>query len=176
MDEVFQFESLPSVEMQELASSFAAVAEQFTDNGKVLKKTRRAVPLDQVTKQMALLLQHDRLLNALQLQDSFILHLGREEKGALMPLIDQGKQWHLLRGQGNLNRNLRTFLVRHLMQQMEDRVGQVSRCSQTDLLWKNCVHRQIIAPDGSWLFHKWSHTDQKMIVDTYLGSRCRCAK
>lgn len=179
-DFAFAFEPLPNSEMIEIAKSFGALAEHFTMSpdtaqGKVVKRHRagadeqavaqRSDPssVNKLTRQMAaLLLHHDRLLNSLQAQDSFILYMSKEKASALHVLLEQGNLWHQQREQGTLNCNLRTHLMRTLLQELLQRVESVSKANAQAPLWQTCVARNLITQDGGWMFHKWNQAAQTL--------------
>ena len=58
---------------------------------------------------------------------------------------------------------LRSHLLRGLLQELLTRVVQLQESQPGQQLWDTAVTKQTILQDGSWVYMKWSPSDQQLI-------------
>lgn len=51
---------------------------------------------------------------------------------------------------------VRTFLLRNVVMEVQQRVVKLSQSSQGQQLWDTAVKERVIHPDGSWPFQRWN--------------------
>ena len=129
--------------------------------------TQRELAMTQVIKAMAnLLLNHDRSLQNLHKQDSFVI-FARAHLIGMMPIMAVlAKDWKEKMPQNRENPQwltLRTHLLKGLMQELLTRVVQISESQVGNQLWDTAVAKKTILPDGAWVYQKWSPSEQQLV-------------
>ncbi|CAL1150106.1 unnamed protein product, partial [Cladocopium goreaui] len=113
-----------------------------------------------------LLLQHERSIQLLHRQDSFVFYAQVSPQGAVPLLTQAAVEWKDLhqKNPGSLKvPTLRTHLMKTLTKEIHRRVQQMSNSSKGTELWDRAVDRGVLLPDGSWPYQRWSHTDHRLI-------------
>ena len=143
------------------------------------KKSRHVAPEDpgnQVapTPQQAVLtltkiltqvvLQHERQLQAIHRQDSFVFFAQLNKQGCVPLLAQKTKEWKDQVQSVDMPRSpsqtLRTYLLLALIQELQARVLKLSKSKPGEELWDTAVNSKMINADGSWPFQRWSHEKQ----------------
>ena len=113
-----------------------------------------------------LLLQHERSIQLLHRQDSFVFYAQVSPQGAVPLLTQAAVEWKDLhqKNPGSLKvPTLRTHLMKTMTKEIHRRVQQMSNSSKGTELWDRAVERGVLLPDGSWPYQRWSHTDHRLI-------------
>jgi len=129
--------------------------------------TQRELAMTQVIKAMAnLLLNHDRSLQNLHKQDSFVIFARAHPIGMMPIMAVLAKDWKEKMPQNRENPQwltLRTHLLKGLMQELLTRVVQISESQVGSQLWDTAVAKKTILPDGAWVYQKWSPSEQQLV-------------
>lgn len=119
-----------------------------------------------MTVMAKLLLQHERSLQLLNKQDSFVFFAQVNPQGAVPLLTQAAVEWKDLhqKNPGSMKvPTLRTHLMKTLTKEIHRRVLQMSTSGKGMELWDRAVERGILHQDGSWPYQRWSHADSKLI-------------
>ncbi|CAL1166069.1 unnamed protein product, partial [Cladocopium goreaui] len=104
-------------------------------------------------------LQHDRAIQMDRRQDSFVIFAQVSAEGALPLLTSKAKEW---KDMTEKTTTLRTFLLKHLILELQQRAIKLSQSTQGTQLWDVAVTKGVILQDGSWPFQQWCHTEKKL--------------
>ena len=104
-------------------------------------------------------LQHDRAIQMDRKQDSFVIFAQVSAEGALPLLTLKAKEW---KDMTEKTTTLRTYLLKHLILEIQQRAIKLSQSSQGTQLWDVAVSKGVILQDGSWPFQQWCHTEKKL--------------
>ena len=104
-------------------------------------------------------LQHDRAIQMDRKQDSFVIFAQVSAEGALPLLTLKAKEW---KDMTEKTTTLRTFLLKHLILELQQRAIKLSQSTQGTQLWDVAVTKGVILQDGSWPFQQWCHTEKKL--------------
>lgn len=127
---------------------------------------RQVQALTQVVKAMAqLLLNHERSIQTMHHQDSYVIFARTHPIGMMPIMATLAKDWKEKAPQNQENPQwltLRSHLLRGLLQELLTRVVQIQESQPGQQLWDTAVAKQTILQDGSWVYMKWSQTDQQL--------------
>jgi hypothetical protein len=104
-------------------------------------------------------LQHDRAIQMDRRQDSFVIFAQVSAEGALPLLTSKAKEW---KDMTEKTTTLRTYLLKHLILEIQQRAIKLSQSTQGAQLWDVAVSKGVILQDGSWPFQQWCHTEKKL--------------
>ncbi|CAL1146434.1 unnamed protein product [Cladocopium goreaui] len=119
-----------------------------------------------VTKMAQLLLNHERSLQTLHHQDSYVIFARTHPIGMMPIMATLAQEWKTKAPQNQENPQwltLRSHLLRGLLQELLTRVVQLQESQPGQQLWDTAVAKQTILQDGSWVYMKWSPSDQQLI-------------
>ena len=112
-----------------------------------------------------LLITHERSLQLLAKQDSYVMFISNSAQGAL-PLLDtlstDWKQKQAANPEQPPKQTLRTCLL-GLIKELAQRVTKLSQSKAGEQLWDTAVQRGTLRADGSWPYQKWHPEEQKLI-------------
>lgn len=114
----------------------------------------------------ALVLQHERNLQHLSRQDSFVFYAQVSPQGAVPVLTQLAVEWKDLHKQNPDAVRLptmRTFLLRGLIKEVHLRVQKMASSKPGDDLWDKAVQTGVLQKDGAWTYQKWSHEEKRLI-------------
>jgi len=176
------------VEPEDMASQIQDVLGLLVDygaqNGYSQKKPRRSLPWEarfsadsageglpkMLTLMCQLVLRHERDLNCLHQQNTFILFMSTEKDGLMSQILQQSSNWKQLQQQHQVAQSLRQCLVLYVMQTLVQRVTKVMECKKEDPLWQSSLQSKLVLQDASWPFLKWDHQKQSLEVDAKVSS------
>ena len=113
-----------------------------------------------------LLIQHEKQLQQLQRQDSFVLFIQASQQGGITILQQLATDWKSQLAQHQTDPNLlnmRTYLFRGLMKEVHLRLRQMSSSKLGEPLWDKAIEQGVLLPCGSWPFQKWDPTNKKLV-------------
>ena len=120
--------------------------------------------LDALKLMAQLLLAHERSLQLLAKQDSYVLFISNSAQGAL-PLLDTlSTDWKQKQAANQGKQTLRTCLLQGLIKELAQRVTKLSQSKAGDQLWDMAVQRGTLRADGSWPYQKWQPEEQKLVA------------
>lgn len=138
------------------------------DTGHQLTKPQVQNAMMGMMKVMArLVLQHERSLQLMHKQDSFVFYAQVSPQGAVPLLAQAAVEWKDLHQKNPGNPKLptmRTFLLKTMVKELSSRVVKMSTSAKGEELWDRAVDRGVLLPDGSWPYQKWSHSDKRLIA------------
>lgn len=108
-----------------------------------------------------ILLAHERDLHNLRSQDSFILFLNHDEGGSLYILIKEAAKWRQQAENQQETRTLRSFLLQKLMEELKNRLKQVTHPTEGQKLRQVLEEKNFLYKDQSWPYLTWN--GQQMI-------------
>ena len=109
----------------------------------------------------------DRELNSMHEQDSFVFFMAREDRSILGQLFTQADNWNKMKLEAKANLRiptLRTFLMRHVAQELQNRVLKVHQSDAQHALRTAAVQKGILLSDNTWPFLNWCHQQKKLIL------------
>ena len=113
-----------------------------------------------------LAISHDRQLQQLAKQDSYVLFIGNNAQGALPMLATLAGEW---KKQINSTpevaqkQTLRTYLFQGMVKELLQRATKLSKCSAEDTLWTTAIQKGTLKPDGSWPYQKWDPQTKRLV-------------
>ena len=113
-----------------------------------------------------LVLSHERALQNLAKQNSFVMFISNSPQGALPLLATLADAWKRTLSTAQSTppkQTLRTQLLQGLIKELLQRVQKLSVCKVGDMLWDTALQKGTIREDGSWPYMKWSPEEQKLI-------------
>lgn len=136
-----------------------------------MQQKGEAVPTQQNLMQMRRLmaqvvLQHDKALQLHHRRECFVLFVQSSPGSALTVLTQQTLEWRNKMAKEPEHPkwlNLRTYLLRSLILELQQRLVKLSQSTGGQALWDKAVSEGAIQADGSWPFMKWCHSSKKMI-------------
>lgn len=114
----------------------------------------------------ALVLQHEKNLQLLSRQDSFVFYAQVNPQGAVPLLADLATEWKTLHKQNpeaQILPTMRTYLLRGMVKEVHLRVKKMSSSRQGEDLWDKAVSTGVLQKDGSWTYQRWSHEEKRLI-------------
>lgn len=115
-----------------------------------------------------LALKHDQELNNLRRMDQFIIFSSREPSGALQLLLNATTTWKQNMEQSPSKHTmlpLRQHLVLELLKGLQQRVGQLLECQETDEIFVTSLKKGIILQDRSFPFLRWDMDQKQLVLD-----------
>ena len=159
----------------------ASAYHRATDEEPQSKKSRHVAPEEpgnQVapTPQQAVLtltklltqvvLQHERQLQAIHRQDSFVFFAQLNKQGCVPLLAQKTTEWkdqvQSTTPTPSSRQTLRTYLLHALIQELQARVLKLSQSKPGEQLWDTAVSSKMIHADGSWPFQRWNREQQAL--------------
>ena len=107
-----------------------------------------------------LVLHHDRQLQQVAKQDSFVLYIGNHAQGAMPMLTLLASEWKKQLTTTPASpppQTLRTYLFQGLVKELNQRVGKISKSGHEDTLWTTAIQ------NGSWPYLKWNPDEKRMV-------------
>lgn len=117
-----------------------------------------------------LTLRHERDLNCLHQQNTYILFLSTGQDSLMPQLLQASATWKKQQESHQASQSLRQCLTLNMMQTLIQRVTKVMESKKEDQLWKSSLQSKIILQDSSWPFLKWDHTKKTLELDSKGGS------
>lgn len=119
--------------------------------------------LVRVTRALGTLaLRHEEAVSNLRSQDSFILFVQVAETSILNILLEAGAYWRSQKEAAGMDRPLRSFLMKKMMQELLDRLQGLNSHRESPL-WKTLVKENLLLTDGSWPYQQWKASEQKSV-------------
>ena len=134
----------------------------------VAEPMHQAQALPALTKMLIqLALQHERQLQALHRQDSFVFFAQLNKQGCVPLLTQKTQQWkdQLQKATDPTQQpkqTLRTFLLHALLTELQGRIVRLSKSKPGEELWDAAVQNGMIHQDGTWPFQKWNRDKQAL--------------
>ena len=117
-----------------------------------------------------LVLRHDRDLNSLHQQNTFVLFLSTGPDSLMPQILQASAQWKQQKENNQVNQSLRQCLILTLVQTLVQRVNKVKESKKEDPLWTSSLQSKLILPDASWPFLKWDHSKKMLDLDGKASS------
>ena len=93
-------------------------------------------------------------------QTGLLRYLCPSQRGGSAPVADvESQEW---KDMTEKTTTLRTYLLKHLILEIQQRAIKLSQSSQGTQLWDVAVTKGVILQDGSWPFQQWCHTEKKL--------------
>ena len=108
-----------------------------------------------------LVLRHERDVQALLSQCSFIMFLGTSQESILSLLMKKSLDWKQAK---TVELPLRVVLLKFILNTMLERAQKISACSKKDPLWAASLKSNLILEDGSWPFLIWNSQTKALEV------------
>ena len=134
----------------------------------VAEPMHQAQAMPALTKMLIqLALQHERQLQALHRQDSFVFFAQLNKQGCVSLLTQKTQQWkdQLQKATDPTQQpkqTLRTFLLHALLTELQGRIVRLSKSKPGEELWDAAVQNGMIHQDGTWPFQKWNRDKQAL--------------
>jgi hypothetical protein len=113
-----------------------------------------------------LVLQHEKSVQLLHRQDSFVFYAQVSPQGAIPLLTQLAVEWKDLykkNPEGMKLPTMRTFLLRGLIKEVHQRVQKMGKSKAGEDLWDKAIQTGVLQKDGAWTYHKWSHEEKCLI-------------
>ena len=111
-------------------------------------------------------LAHDKHIQTMCRQDSYVLFLQLDKQGAVPVLQELTTEWKSKRTTPPPTEDqltLRTHLMGGLLTELHRRVTCLSQSSPGQTLWYTAISKGHIQMDGSWVFQRWAADSQSMV-------------
>ena len=115
---------------------------------------------------LALVLRHESQLQALAMDDQYIIFLQSDPRGALPGLYQATTQWNHLQQKGQTSKPLRTHLFESMAQELT-RVEKVMAAKPQDDLWTGILSAQLITQQGAWNYVQYCPKQKYKLQDPY---------
>lgn len=112
-----------------------------------------------------LVLNHERTLQQLAKQDSFVMFISNSAQGALPLLATLAGEWKKAlteKSEMPPKQTLRTFLFQGLIKELNQRVHKLSGSKQGEMLWDTAIQKGTLRADGSWPYQRWNPQTQQL--------------
>lgn len=120
-----------------------------------------------MTKAMAsLLLQHERSIQHMHRQDSYIIFAQVGAAGSIPLLTKMAAEWKELRQSQSEHHpipTLRTHLLRGLFREVHSRALKLSKSKPGEEVWDTAQNKGVLLPDGQWPKQRWCHQTTKLV-------------
>ena len=113
-----------------------------------------------------LILQHEKSIQLLHRQDSFIYFCQVSPQGAVPVLTQLAVDWKNLKQQNPDSPaipTMRTFLFRGMIKEVHLRVQKMGKSRKGEDLWDKAIQRGILQQDGSWTYQKWNPEEKRLV-------------
>ena len=109
--------------------------------------------------------RHDRDLNSLHHQNTYILFLATGPDGLMTQLLQTSAQWKQQQQNKEVTQSLRQCLMLNLVQTLLQRATKVKDCKKEDPPWTSSLQSKLVLQDASWPFLKWDHNLKHLDLD-----------
>lgn len=114
----------------------------------------------------ALVLRQEMELSHLRCQDTFILHLSGDSRGALPLMTKAAAEWKEQMQQGKATMALKTRLTQLFFTELHSRLLNVQKVAQMappgNELWTKLLAKELVTQDGDWPYMKWDPQAQQL--------------
>ena len=110
-----------------------------------------------------LALRHESQLQALAMDDQFILFFQSDQRGILPLLLKATESWKDLQQKKQLAQPLRCHLFQAMTQELLTRLEKVLKAKPQDELWKGLLTTNVLTDSGAWNYMTYCPQQKKMI-------------
>ena len=152
--------------MGELNESWGNLLQQGNLNKRRRPTEQEPVDRPQQSVSRALIqlaLRHESQLQAMAMEDQFILFLQSDQRGILPILIQATKQWQELQKQKKTQWALRNHLFQTVTQELLARLEKVMQTKAQDEAWQGLLTAKMINQTGAWRYMTWCPQKKALI-------------